>query len=111
MRLRLLVFILSVGILALLVPRFITALHARSLLYEPINVPPEGVAIVFGAGLRRDGTPSPILRDRIGKAAELYFQGKVEKLLMSGDNRFVDYNEPGAMREYAIDLGIPPEAI
>jgi SanA protein len=69
------------------------------------------VAIVFGAGLSRDGGPSPVLRDRVSTAANLYFSGKVEKLLMSGDNRFVDYNEPGAMREYALDLGVPDEAI
>jgi SanA protein len=30
---------------------------------------------------------------------------------MSGDNRFVDYNEPGAMREYALGLGVPEEDI
>jgi SanA protein len=41
----------------------------------------------------------------------LYFAGKVEKLLFSGDNRFVDYNEPGAMRAFAIDLGVPEDAI
>jgi len=35
----------------------------------------------------------------------------VDKLLMSGDNRFVEYNEPEAMRQYAIDLGIPNEDI
>ena len=44
-------------------------------------------------------------------AAQLYFSGKVEKLLMSGDNRFVDYNEPEAMRQYARSLGVPEEAI
>jgi SanA protein len=51
------------------------------------------------------------LRDRIATAAELYFAGKVEKILMSGDNRFIDYNEPGAMREYALSLGVPDSAI
>jgi SanA protein len=69
------------------------------------------VAIVFGAGLRRDGTPTPILRDRVDTAASLYFSGKVEKLLMSGDNQFLTYNEPEAMRQYALSLGIPDEAI
>ncbi len=67
------------------------------------------VAIVFGAGLRRDGSPSPVLRDRVRAAVELYNNGKVEKLLLSGDNRFVDYNEPGAMQDYALELGVPVE--
>ncbi len=44
-------------------------------------------------------------------AAQLYLEGKVDKLLMSGDNRFVDYNEPEAMRQYARSLGVPDEAI
>ena len=69
------------------------------------------VAIVFGAGLWRDGTPTPVLRDRVETAANLYFDGKVEKLLMSGDNRFVNYNEPEAMRQHALTLGVPDDAI
>jgi len=52
-----------------------------------------------------------VLRDRVATAAQLYFTGKVKKLLMSGDNRFLDYNEPGAMREYALGLGVPDEDI
>ncbi|MHB8088404.1 MAG: SanA/YdcF family protein [Anaerolineaceae bacterium] len=69
------------------------------------------VAIVFGAGLQRDGTPTPVLEDRVNAAVQLYNAGKVEKILMSGDNRFVDYNEPGAMQAFAITLGVPQEDI
>ncbi len=65
------------------------------------------VAIVFGAGLRRDGSPTAILQDRVETAVRLYKDGKVQKILMSGDNRFVDYNEPGSMKDYAISLGVP----
>lgn len=93
------------------ISRLITQQYAHPRLYSVENVPPKKVAIVFGAGLSKDGSPSPILRDRVLTAAKLYFAGKVEKLLMSGDNRFVDYNEPGAMREYAISLGVPTEDI
>jgi SanA protein len=52
-----------------------------------------------------------LLADRVTAAANLYFAGKVEKLLMSGDNRFVNYNEPEAMRQKALALGVPEEAI
>jgi SanA protein len=69
------------------------------------------VAVVFGAGLWWDGTPTTVLRDRIATAADLFFSGKVQKILMSGDNRFIDYNEPGAMREYALTLGVPDSVI
>ena len=75
------------------------------------EIPSQRVAIVFGAGLWQDGSPTPVLRDRVETAAELYFSGKVEKLLMSGDNRFVSYNEPAAMRDYALSLGVPNDAI
>jgi SanA protein len=65
------------------------------------------VALVFGAGITADGRPSPALADRVWVAAELYRTGKVQKLLMSGDNRFTYYNEPGAMRQYALQRGVP----
>ncbi len=107
----LILVLLALGGLALFLPRLITGLYARPLTYLADSVPPRSVAIVFGAGLRRDGRPTAVLRDRVAAAAELYFDGRVEKLLMSGDNRFVYYNEPGAMREYALELGVPEEAI
>jgi SanA protein len=52
-----------------------------------------------------------VLRDRVATAVQLYSSGKVQKLLMSGDNRFVEYNEPGAMRDYALELGVPDDDI
>jgi SanA protein len=75
------------------------------------SAPGRRVAIVFGAEVKRDGTPSVVLRDRIETAVALYKTGKVEKLLMSGDNRFVDYNEPEAMRQFALKLGMPDSDI
>lgn len=101
--------ILVLGVFA--VPRLITAWQARDRLYTVEQVPPQAVAIVFGAGLWRDGSPSPVLRDRVQTAAQLYFAGKVQKLLLSGDNRFVHYNEPEAMRQYALYLNVPDEAL
>lgn len=80
-------------------------------IYTIQDVPARPVAIVFGAGITADGRPMAALADRVWTAAELYKTGKVRKLLMSGDNRFIDYNEPGAMRQYALDLGVPDEDI
>ena len=93
--------------LTLLALRAYTAAKYRAQIHPVDDAPAERVAIVFGAGLRRNGTPTSILYDRVATAAELYRQGKVEKLLLSGDNRFADYNEPGAMRQAALDLGVP----
>lgn len=69
-------------------------------------VPNERVAIVFGAGIYNNGRLSGMLRDRMDTAIDLYKAGKVQKLLLSGDNRFVEYNEPGAMMDYAIAQGV-----
>ena len=99
------------GLLVFFLPRIITSIYAAFKAYSVEDVPTDRVVIVFGAGLRRDGGPTAVLRDRVQTAVQLYQTGKVEKLLMSGDNRFVDYNEPEAMRQYARSLGVPDEAI
>src|SRR5688572_13342939 len=102
------------GVLALLIvllPRLITGIYGAQRMYEEPEAPARRTAIIFGAGLRRDGTPTAMLRDRVLTGAELYFSGKVEKLLMSGDNRFADYNEPESMRQFALSLGVPDSAI
>ncbi|MCK4314845.1 MAG: YdcF family protein [Anaerolineae bacterium] len=75
------------------------------------DVPPRSVAIVLGAGLWPDGSLTPVLADRVTTAADLYHAGTVQKLLCSGDNRFVGYNEPQRMLEYAVSLGVSEEAI
>ena len=89
----------------------ITELITRSRVYRIDNVDDYPVAIVFGAGLRLDGTPTTVLRDRVTTASNLYFSGKVRKILLSGDNRFAYYNEPGAMLAFAIELGVPKKDI
>ncbi len=110
--LRLLLLALAgLGLLALLGPRLITSFFSWSRIYSVNSVPSAPVAIVLGAGLNRNGEPTVILRDRVETAAQLYFAGKVQKLLMSGDNRTVYHDEPGAMREYAMSLGVPSSAI
>ena len=107
-----LLFILGIsGAIILLIARLITAIHSKGRVYSVEDIPAERAAIVFGAGLWRDGSPTPVLRDRVQAASELYFQGKVEKLLLSGDNRFADYDEPSAMKNYALGLGVPEEVI
>lgn len=69
------------------------------------------VAIVFGAGVWRGGEPSPVLYDRLETAAELYRAGLVQKLLLTGDNRVANYNEPAVMRLTLERMGIPSDAL
>jgi SanA protein len=91
-----------------------TTIHARAVsrIYTEIGaIPPAPVALVLGAGLWKDGSPTPALYDRVATAVDLYKAGKVKKLLMTGDNRFINYNEPEAMRKLAVQLGVPNEDI
>lgn len=84
---------------------------AEQRFFDASAVPSRSVAIVFGAGILPDGTPTPMLADRVDAAVRLYRLGKVDKLLFSGDNSRPDYNEVGAMLKYAVAQGAPPSAI
>jgi vancomycin permeability regulator SanA len=108
---RIVLLIVGVVLLAILLPRIFTSLFAYPRSYETTEVPETPVAIIFGAGLRRDVSPTAVLRDRVNKGVELYLSGKVHKLLMSGDNRSEFYDEPTAMQDYAVALGVPQEDI
>jgi len=65
------------------------------------------VAIVFGAAVYASGAPLPYLQSRLDLAYELFKTGKVRAILVSGDTRRANYNEPDAMRNYLIKRGIP----
>jgi vancomycin permeability regulator SanA len=82
----------------------------QSRIYSDVPaIPARPVGIVFGAGLNRDGSPSRMLADRLDGAIALYKAGKVEKLLLTGDE--VTNLEISAMRTYAIQNGIPEAKI
>ena len=68
------------------------------------------VAIVFGAAVNpHTQLPSDILQDRIITAVDLYNNGKVQKLLLSGDNRVTRYNEPVVMKRFSEILSVPED--
>lgn len=67
--------------------------------------------LVLGCGVRDNGTPSDMLRDRLDRSLELYFLGVAPKLLMSGDHGRIEYDEVNIMKQYAIDKGVPSEDI
>ena len=102
---RLILGVTSLIGLALVLLRLYTIARYSPSIQAIAAAPPEPVAIVFGAGLRRDGRPTPVLYDRVATAVDLYHQGKVKRLLMSGDGQ--TNQEPNAMRKLAIELGVP----
>lgn len=63
--------------------------------------------LVLGCGVKADGTPSLMLKDRLERGVQLHQQGVAPKLLMSGDHGQEDYDEVGAMKAFATAAGIP----
>lgn len=67
--------------------------------------------LVLGAGLKADGSPNLMLKDRLDKGIELYRAGVASKLLLSGDNGQERYDEVNAMKKYVLAAGVPSEDI
>ncbi len=87
------------------------SLYKKYVYNSPSDIPSSSVALVFGAGVRPNGKLSDVLSDRVTTAVELYRLGKVQKLLMSGDNGSKTYDEVTAMKEFAIKNGVKSEDI
>lgn len=67
--------------------------------------------LVLGAGVKANGDPSDMLRDRLEVGIELYELGASDRMLMSGDHMQHDYDEVGVMKRYAVDAGVPSERV
>lgn len=67
--------------------------------------------LVLGCYVHEDGNPSDMLHDRLRRGVELYDLGAASKLLMSGDHGRTDYDEVAAMKQFAINAGIPSENV
>ncbi|SCJ44812.1 vancomycin high temperature exclusion protein [uncultured Clostridium sp.] len=67
--------------------------------------------LVLGAGVRGDGAPTPMLKDRLTQGIALYQVGASDRLLMSGDHGTPEYDEVNAMKQFAVDSGVPSEKV
>jgi vancomycin permeability regulator SanA len=100
----------ALGVYVLLLPfGWMYAATARQRV-SAVAVPQAAVGIVFGAGAPQ-GRPSPMLAGRLELAARLYRAGKVQVLLVTGDNSRSHYNEPLVMRDHLIAVGVPRDRI
>jgi vancomycin permeability regulator SanA len=78
---------------------------------ETANLEDVDCIIVLGCQVRDDGTLSHMLRDRLMRGLEVYHAGAAPKLLMSGDHGRKEYDEVNAMKQYAIENGVPSEHV
>src|SRR3989344_5065336 len=105
--------IFAIPVLALLllgIPLFMRIAVARYIYDAPENVPSTEAALVLGASIVR-GKPSPILEERAKMAFAFYRAGKVEKILVTGDNSALTHDEVTPVRKYLIDAGVEAEDI
>lgn len=69
-------------------------------------------AIVLGARVWNDGTPSDALADRVDEAIRLYQEGRVQRILMSGAiDAKNGFSEPAVMKARAVAAGVPSDAV
>ncbi|WP_225836822.1 vancomycin high temperature exclusion protein [Streptomyces sp. NK08204] len=106
---RLVQAVMAVCVLALL-PTTWLYVSTAGRLRTTADAPRTEVAVVFGAGLWK-GEPSPYLAHRLDAAAKLYRAGRIEVVLVTGDNSRKDYDEPDAMRAYLRKHGVPDRRI
>lgn len=98
--------------LFILLPWIFVYPYEKNIYFNIEDVPNYDIGIVFGAGIKADNTPSDMLKDRLITASELYKAGKIKKILVSGDNRFENYNEPERMYDYLVEeMEIPKQDI
>lgn len=69
------------------------------------------VAVVLGARVHSDGSPSTALKWRVRKAVELWRRGKVKRLLLAGGSAANLPAEASVMRSLAIDAGVPSDCL
>ena len=75
------------------------------------EVSPAPVALLLGTNRTYAGRPNPYYSARIKAATELFAAGKVAGIIVSGDNRRADYNEPAMMKTDLMRAGVPGEFI
>ena len=105
--------VVGVALVALIVAAHVTIyLATKSYIFDAVTeIPSAQAALIPGAAIFEDGALSSIFLDRVDKAIELYKAGKVSKILVSGDNSTVSYNEVNPVRLYLISQNIPDEDI
>jgi vancomycin permeability regulator SanA len=68
-------------------------------------------ALVLGAGIRNNETPTQILKLRLDTAVEMYKKNEVKDIIVSGDNSKEYHNEPKVMKDYLVRNGIPFDVV
>lgn len=87
--------------------------HTSAQIYsEVITIPQNNVGLLLGTSPKlKNGNNNLYFDYRILAAIELYKAGKIKYILISGDNRREDYNEPEEMKKALMQKGISEKSI
>ncbi|MBC8126851.1 MAG: YdcF family protein [Gloeobacteraceae cyanobacterium ES-bin-144] len=103
----------SILIVGVIVYANFTAVWAsRGRIFDDVRALPKSrVGLVFGTTDRVNGRENLYFRYRIEAAKAVWDAGKLETLIVSGDNRSRYYNEPEKMKQALVERGIPADRI
>lgn len=103
----------SVCVLGIVFCNYRISRYAKDKVFnDPALVPYHKVGLLLGTSPRvRGGKSNPYFDNRIDAATTLYKAGKIKYILISGDNRRHNYNEPQAMQDSLVKRGIPKHAL
>ncbi|MCE9670981.1 YdcF family protein [Myxococcus stipitatus] len=102
---------LLAGLTSLLVLSYLVRVSYEERIVPLPEAPEAPIALVFGAGLAPGAVPSPVLAQRLDMAMALWRAGKVQAVLVSGDEVKPFHHETRAMRRYLLERGLPEVAV
>lgn len=110
---RLFLYSIPVVILTVFVIDYWVKAATKAQLYSDVQaLPHKKVGLLLGTSKYvGSGWINLYYKYRIAAAARLYKAGKVEYILVSGDNSHKEYSEPEMMQADLIAAGVPPERI
>lgn len=111
--LRLFGWLLTIALLAILLSNSVISSAAEGKTFSAVDeVPTNRVGLVLGTAKNLvGGQPNRYYSNRISATIALYKAGKIEFVLVSGDNGTQYYNEPKTIKKDLIEGGIPAERI
>ncbi len=105
--------LLILPIVMLILANQVIRISTENCIYDNMeDLPATRVGLVLGTSPKvKTGGTNPYFSNRMEAAAELYHSGKIQYLIVSGDNRTPYYNEPEYMHNALVDLGVPAPVI
>ncbi len=105
---RLIILFLTIIISVLIIDSYVSSSSSDKIYTEVTEIPPNKVGLLLGTSkFLSNHQINLYYKYRIEAAIQLFKAGKIEFILISGDNGSKNYNEPKLMKEDLVKNGIP----